>query len=154
MVKLLFLDVDGTLTDGKIYLSSSGEEMKAFCVKDGYGISRVLPQYEITPVIITARRSRLLEIRTEELGIQELYQGIGDKLSIMRQVASQYYCDMSETAYIGDDIPDLPCLESAGYSGCPSDAVDAVKQVCTYQCVHEGGRGAVREFIEWLVREQ
>ena len=154
MIKILFMDVDGTLTDGTIFLSNSGEEMKGFYVQDGYAIHELLPQHNIVPAIITARSSCLLEIRAKELGIQELHQGVSDKISAIKEIALKYGCLLEETAYIGDDIPDLGCLNLVGTSGCPCDAVDAVKRACDYVCAHGGGRGAVREFIEWIIAKQ
>lgn len=151
MVKMLFMDVDGTLTDGTIYIGKSGEEMKGFSVQDGYAIHELLPKYNIIPVIITARRSIFVQSRAKELGIKELYQGVSDKIDTMKAAASKYGCELNEVAYIGDDIPDLDCLIIAGVSGCPSDAADRVKQVCDYICSNGGGKGAVREFIEWLI---
>lgn len=144
------MDVDGTLTDGKIYMSGSGELFKAFDIKDGYGINEILPRFGIVPVIITGRTSKIVENRARELGITELYQGKHEKLETMLQVMEKFECVPEEVAYIGDDILDIPCMERCGLVGCPSDAVDEVKAIATFVASKEGGRGAVREFIEWL----
>ena len=145
MYKLLIMDVDGTLTDGKIYMGSNGEVMKVFDVKDGYAITKILPKLGI--IIITGRESDIVKNRAAELGIKHLYQGIHDKLSLMNQIVTQMECGLDNVIYIGDDINDLPCLKEVGYSACPADAADEVKHVCTYVCCNKGGSGAVREVI-------
>lgn len=150
-IKLLFMDVDGTMTDGKIYMGADGEIMKAFDIKDGYGIHEILPQHNIIPVIITGRKSKIVEKRAAELGITEVYQGKHDKLETMWQILKKYGCDTDSAAYIGDDELDLSCMEMCGVTGCPADAVQVIKDRCDYICAASGGRGAVREFIEWLI---
>lgn len=145
------MDVDGTLTDGKIYMGGNGEVVKAFDIKDGFGIHDILPQHEITPIIITGRTSAIVERRAEELGIRHLYQGIRDKAACLRTIASKHNIPFEQMACIGDDQNDLPMMELCGLSGCPGDAVQAVKDKCDYICVYSGGHGAVREFIEWLI---
>ena len=102
-VKMLVMDVDGTLTDGHIYVGAAGEMMKAFHVQDGYGIAHILPQLGITPVIITGRSSEIVRVRAGELKISHLHQGIGDKLSKLREVAAELGATAEEIAYIGDD---------------------------------------------------
>jgi len=153
-IKYLVMDVDGTLTDGKIYMSSSGEAFKAFDIKDGYGIADILPKYSIIPAIITARESQIVLNRAEELGISHVYQGCRDKLSKLREICDD---ELSTVAFIGDDLPDLEVMmavkEAKGLVGCPADAVEAVKSVADYVCEKSGGDGAVREFIEWLVND-
>lgn len=151
-VKLLIMDVDGTLTDGRIYIGADGEIFKAFDVKDGYGIHEILPQHGIVPAIITGRKSKIVEERAAELGITELYQGRRDKVGPLQQLLSKYGCGPDNAAYIGDDVLDIPCMKLCGMKGCPSDAVPEVKAICDYICQASGGHGAVREFIEWLIR--
>ena len=147
-IKLLFMDVDGTLTDGKIYMGENGEVMKAFDVKDGYAIKEILPRLGIIPVIITGRTSRIVENRAKELGITELYQGKHDKLDTMLAVMKKYDCTKENAAYIGDDILDIVCMKECALAACPADAVQEVKDICQYICKSEAGRGAVREFID------
>ena len=157
-VKILFMDVDGTLTDGKIYMGNDGEMLKAFSIKDGCGIHDILPRYGIIPVIITARQSKIVENRCKELGINEIHQNCRDKKNKMKEIAIKYHlnvCDeniIEQTAYIGDDILDIQCMEIAQFVGAPIDAVNEVKQVADFVSQYRGGEGAVREFIEWLVR--
>lgn len=149
-IKLLVMDVDGTLTDGKIYMSSNGELMKAFNIKDGYAIAR-LRDYGIEPVIITGRNSEIVSQRCAELNITELHQGIENKSYKLRDVCKKYSIDLSQVAYIGDDLNDLPCMKICGYSACPSDAMKQVKDSVSYVCQANGGDGAVREFIEHII---
>lgn len=151
-VRILFMDVDGTLTDGKLNVGENGEVFKAFDVKDGCGIHDMLPAHGIIPVIITGRVSGIVERRAAELGIEELYQGKKDKVKTLYHVLEKYGCTVDEAAYIGDDLPDLPCMELCGVAGCPSDAVKAIRDKCEYVCRAQGGCGAVREFIEWLIQ--
>ena len=142
-----------TLTDGKIYMSPSGEAFKAFDIKDGCGIANILPKHSIIPVIITARESQIVVNRVRELNITEVHQGCADKLSKLKAITSN---QLNTVAYIGDDLPDLDVMmavkDAKGLVGCPADAVEAVKSVADYVCEKTGGNGAVREFIEWLVQ--
>jgi len=149
-IKMLVLDVDGTLTDGKIYIGSHGEMMKAFNVKDGLGIVK-LQTHEIVPVIITGRVSEIVEQRAKELGITEIHQGIKDKVEILRQIAHRYQYHLKELAYIGDDENDIEAMKLCGFVGCPADAADAVIAMADYVCKRNGGEGAVREFIDYLL---
>ena len=142
------MDVDGTLTDGKIYMGENGEVMKAFNVKDGYAIAHMLPEMGIIPVIITGRKSKIVENRAKELGITELYQGVGDKLAQLKIVAEKYNATPEEIAYIGDDLNDLECIEFCGVTACPVDAVEKVKKTVNLVCNKKAGEGAVRDFIE------
>ena len=151
MIKYLVMDVDGTLTDGKIYMGNDGEVMKAFSIKDGCGIHDILIPAGITPVIITGRTSKIVENRCGEIGIQEIYQGISNKIEKLLSITD----DLSSVAYIGDDINDLSCMKpvkkAGGKIGCPADAVMKVKDLADFVSTKNGGDGAVREFIEWLV---
>ena len=152
-IKMLVMDVDGTLTDGHIYISAEGEMMKAFHVQDGYAIAHLLPELGITPVIITGRKSQIVEKRAAELKITHLHQGILDKLSKLKEVAAQLGATAGEIAYIGDDVNDLDCIHYCGYTACPADAVCEVLDAVDYICKREGGRGAVREFISTIVSQ-
>lgn len=161
-IKFLVLDVDGTLTDGKIYMGNEGELFKAFDIKDGCGIKDILPDYGIIPVIITARKSDILEKRCKELGITELYQGCREKLAKLMEVIEKYSGDerlsLKNVAYIGDDILDLkvmePVHEAGGLVACPADAIKGIKEIADYVCLNRAGQGAVREFIDWYVAKE
>ena len=147
------MDVDGTLTDGKIYMSPSKEIMKAFNIKDGYGIHDILIPTGIIPVIITGRSSEIVLNRCQELGISEIYQGVNNKVKKLNDIIN----DLSTVAYIGDDLNDFSCMEAVkangGLVGCPADAVKEIKEIADYVARHNGGEGAVRDFIEWLLSQ-
>lgn len=150
-MKVLAMDVDGTLTDGKINIAENGELFKAFNVQDGYGIAQELKREGITPVIITARESKIVEERCKELGIEKLYQHIENKLEKLKEICAEMNVSLEEVAYIGDDVPDLECVLNCGVSGCPANSHISVKQNVDYVCDKAGGDGAVREFIDWLI---
>ena len=152
-IKTIFLDVDGTLTDGRIYIGNDGEAMKAFDVKDGFGIVQFRKEGGI-PVIITGRKSGIVRQRCKELSITELYQGISDKIECLRSLEARYGLTRENIAYIGDDLSDLECIQYAGISACPSDAADEIKAAADYVCEKPGGRGAVREFLDYLKKDQ
>ena len=151
-IKYLVMDVDGTLTDGKIYMGNNGEVFKAFNIKDGCGIHDILITNGIIPIIITGRRSAIVENRCKEIGITYIFQGVTDKIKELEKITNNF----SEVAYIGDDINDLSCIvsvrEAGGKIGCPADAVEKVRKVADFISEKKGGEGAVREFIEWLVK--
>ena len=149
-IKMLVMDVDGTLTDGHIYTGPSGEAMKVFSCKDGLGIKEILPKLGIMPVIITGRDSIITANRAKELSIEELHQGIADKLPLLKQIAQQYGMTREEIAYIGDDLNDLECMQYCGLTACPQDAEQAIKDIVSFVAPRDGGKGAVRDFIEWI----
>lgn len=152
-IKYLVMDVDGTLTDGKIYMGQEGEMAKAFDIKDGCGILLVLPKYSIIPVIITARRSQILEHRCNEIGINELHQGVKDKLHKLIEIVGN---DLSCVAYAGDDLPDIPCMTEVKKAGglvlCPSDAIPEIKAIADYVSGNKAGDGSVRDCINYLIQ--
>ena len=121
--------------------------MKAFDVKDGYGIVQ-LRNKGVLPVIITGRTSPIVEKRADELGISELHQGIHNKLEKLKEIAKKYDIKAEEIAYIGDDLNDLECINYCSLTACPNDAIEEIKSSVSYVCKKSGGRGAVREFID------
>lgn len=151
MYKLFVMDVDGTLTDGRIYMSSSGESFKAFDIKDGYGLKNILKNYNIKTAIITGRCSEIVQRRAEELDIDYLYQGVNDKFVCLKQLVETVNCSFGDVVYIGDDVNDLPCMEKAGLSCCPADAHESVKIHADYIAKKKGGQGAVREIVDTIV---
>lgn len=157
-INLLVMDVDGTLTDGKIYMGPDGECIKRFDIKDGYGIKNLLIPAGITPVIITGRRSKITEQRGKELSIKEIHQGVSDKTAKLEQILCEKKLPVGTVAYIGDDLNDLPCMryvkDQGGIIGCPSDAAQEVISIADFVSSKKGGDGAVREFIEWLLTER
>ena len=149
-IKYFIMDVDGTLTDGKIYMGTSSEFCKTFNIKDGYGIHDILIPAGITPVIMTGRRSEIVLNRCKELGITEVYQDISNKTEQLQFIVE----DLSTVAYIGDDLNDYSCMLSiknaGGLIGCPKDADKKIIKIVNYVAKHNGGNGAVRDFIEWI----
>ncbi|WP_413378267.1 KdsC family phosphatase [Alkalihalobacillus sp. 1P02AB] len=152
-IKLIVLDVDGVLTDGKLYIGSNEEEYKAFHTQDGMGISLV--RYSgIKVAIITGRKSPAVEKRAQELKIDFVYQGIDDKLSILEELLNDLNLTKEEVCYIGDDINDLPILQVVGFAAAPVNAVKAVKNHVHFIASKNGGEGAVREIIDQMLAEQ
>lgn len=152
-IKYLVMDVDGTLTDGKIYIGSQGELFKAFNIKDGCGINYLTIPNGIEPIIITGRESEFVTNRCKEINIRLVFQNVKDKAAQLIKVVE----DLSAVAYIGDDINDLECMRivkaAGGIVGCPQDAAKDVISISDYVCSCNGGNGAVRDFIEYLVRK-
>lgn len=151
---ILVMDVDGTLTDGQIHIGPDGEFFKSFDVKDGLGIHEILPKIGVTPVIITGRSSSMLARRCSELGIVELHQGVSEKAMLLREILAERKLSLASVAYIGDDLNDCECMlmvkQGGGVVGCPHDAVREVRDLADFVSRRNGGRGAVREFIDWL----
>lgn len=150
-IKLLILDVDGVLTDGSIILDNAGNELKMFHVRDGHGI-KMLMKVGIKVAIISGRKSRVLERRAEELGIMEVHQGILKKSAVYESLLRKYKCKDEETAFMGDDIVDIELLKRAGLSAVPADADEGVKKWAAFISTKKGGRGAVREFVELILK--
>ena len=153
-IKFLVMDVDGTLTDGKIYIGVNGEIMKSFNIKDGYGIHDMLPQLGITPVIITGRKSQIVENRCLELGIVDFFQGVSDKKTQLEMYLESVNGLLSQVAYVGDDLNDLPCMvwvrEFGGFVAVPFDSCEELKIHADLITNSNGGEGAVREVIDYL----
>jgi 3-deoxy-D-manno-octulosonate 8-phosphate phosphatase (KDO 8-P phosphatase) len=150
-IKFLILDVDGVLTDGGIILDNEGNEFKTFHVRDGHGI-KMLIRAGIQVAVITGRHSRVVERRAHELGVTELFQKCYDKRVAYRQIAEKYSLNDDEIAYIGDDIVDIPILKKAGFSVVVADADDEVKAAAMMVTKMMGGRGAVREVCDLLLK--
>ncbi len=155
------MDVDGTLTDGKIYMGDNGEMFKAFDIKDGYAIKCLLPQHNIIPVIITGRCSKIVENRCQELSITECHQNTTNKMEALEEVLTRYSqkehvnYTLSNVAFIGDDVLDMLCMEpvkqAGGLVGCPADAIKPICDMADFVSQKNGGDGAVREFVEWIL---
>lgn len=152
-VKLLILDVDGVLTDGRIVIDDAGLESKQFDVKDGHGL-KILMRYGIGVVLVTGRQSRVVEHRAADLGITEVHQGIWNKLEIFEKILHRRKITPEETACVGDDVVDIPLLRRAGFSVAVADAVSEARQIADYVTHHPGGRGAVREVCELILKAQ
>ena len=152
MIKLVLLDVDGTLTDGGIYRGNNGEELKRFNVKDGYAIVNA-QKLGIEFGIITGRKSELVEIRSNELKIKYLYQGISEKTVILEEIMQKTGLKKEEIAYMGDDLNDILIMKQSGLTGSPKDAADEVIQIVDFVSEKNGGSGAVREFVEYILKK-
>ena len=152
MIKLVLLDVDGTLTDGGIYRGNNGEELKRFNVKDGYAIVNA-QKLGIEFGIITGRKSELVEIRSNELKIKYLYQGISEKTVILEEIMQKTGLKKEEIAYMGDDLNDILIMKQSGLTGAPKDAADEVIQIVDFFSEKKGGSGAVREFVEYILKK-
>jgi len=150
-IKVLMLDVDGVLTDGSIILDNVGNEFKSFNVRDGHGI-KMLMRSGIEVALITGRYSRVVDRRAHELGIKEVFQRCRDKIIAYRQLAEKYSLKDNEIAYIGDDIVDIPLLKKSGLSVAVADAHEEVKVFAMMVTENRGGRGAVREVCDFLLR--
>lgn len=149
-IKLIVLDVDGTLTDGGVYIDSNGVETKKFNIKDGAGIV-LAEKAGIDFMILTGRKSYCVERRAEELKIKYVFQGIIDKLSCLKSFLHENNIDPDEVAYMGDDVNDLECMSYVGFTACPADAVKRVREFVDFVSQFNGGEGAVRELIEYII---
>ncbi|MDR7343571.1 3-deoxy-D-manno-octulosonate 8-phosphate phosphatase (KDO 8-P phosphatase) [Pantoea alhagi] len=152
-IRLLICDVDGVMSDGLIYMGNSGEELKAFNVRDGYGI-RCLLTSDIEVAIITGRRAKLLEDRCQTLGITHLYQGQSDKLLAFRELLDKLSLTPDQVAYIGDDLIDWPVMAQVGLSVAVVDAHPLLLARARYVTRIAGGRGAVREICDLILIAQ
>lgn len=152
-IRLFAMDVDGTLTDGKIYISNEGEAMKAFSPKDGLGI-KLLKKHGIMPAIITGRTSDIVKNRCKEIGIELLYQGIRDKASVLRQLMDQYGLAPEQVAYIGDDMNDLGAMETAGITFAPRDCAEQLIPYIDFILTKKAGESPVREAIDRILGDR
>lgn len=151
-VRLACFDVDGTLTDGRLFFDSEGRELKAFHVHDGQGLV-LLRRAGIEVALVTARRSVIVEKRAEELRLQA-FTGIGDKLACVDGIARAHGIALDEVAFMGDDLPDLKVMTNVGLSGCPADAHAWVAERARWKSRFRGGAGAAREFADALLQAQ
>uniref|UniRef100_UPI004027367D KdsC family phosphatase n=1 Tax=Candidatus Stercorousia sp. TaxID=3048886 RepID=UPI004027367D len=152
MIKLVAFDVDGVLTDGSLTFDENGHEYKTFNAKDGQGIVN-LHKAGIITAIITARNNGTVEHRAKNLNITELHQGSKNKIETLENIMKKYNINFDEIAYMGDDLPDICILEKVHLKGCPNDAVDEVKKVANFIASKNGGRGAVREFCDYILKK-
>ncbi len=152
-IKLAAFDVDGVMTDGSITYDENGVEYKTFNAKDGHGIT-MLNNAGIITAIITARNNGTVKHRAENLKFKEIHQGSKNKIETLNEILKKYNLTLEQTAYMGDDLPDICILEKVGFAGCPADAVEEVKKSVHFISSKNGGRGAVREFCEIIVKNQ
>lgn len=147
------MDVDGTLTDGTIMVFPDGEELKTYNVRDGLGIL-LAHLAGLKTGIITGKTSKSLEIRSEKLRMAEIHQGILDKKPVLDDILERNGLTSEEVAYIGDDLGDLEVIKSVGFAAAVADAHDEIKKHSHFICQNPGGKGAVREFIEFILSTQ
>ena len=152
-IKLLLLDVDGVMTDNRLIYGDDGQEYKAFYTRDGHGMV-MLQKSGIDIGIITGRKSQLVENRMRDLKVKHLYQGVPDKLPTFLELVEKLSLRMSEVAYVGDDILDLPILKRVGLSVTPADGDQEVKARVDYISQFKGGQGCVREVCEIIMKSQ
>lgn len=152
-VKLMIFDVDGVMTDGGLYYTESGEELKAFNTLDGHGL-KMLQASGVKLAIITGRTSKLVEHRARNLGLDYLYQGAHNKLEVFQQLLQEAGVQPEQCGYMGDDVVDLPVMRRVAFSVAVPDAPQIVRQHADYVTVARGGSGAVREACELVMREQ
>lgn len=152
-VRLLALDVDGTLTDGTLLIGGDSEVAKPFSVRDGFGLN-LLKQAGIVVALITARQSAIVARRAAELGIAQVHQGVKDKRARLRSLCEETGIGLEQAAYMGDDWPDLSVMASCGFAAAPADAEPEVRAIAHWVATAAGGRGAVRELAMFLLDAQ
>ena len=146
----IFMDIDGTLTNGIIYYDSEGREYKALNIKDGLVISAMV-KMGYTFVVVTGRASKIVIKRMTELGVNEIYQGIASKKDFIDNYLNEREIEYENCAYIGDDLNDLCVMNRMGFKGCPGDACEQVKFISDFISAKDGGSGATREILEKLL---
>lgn len=152
-ITTFIFDVDGVLTDGSVILESSGEMVRTMHTKDGYALQHAVKKgYHI--VIISGGSSIMVKKRLEGLGVEHIYLGKNHKLPVLNEHLQKHNISLSQVIYMGDDIPDLPCLKVVGISSCPKDASVEVREVCDYISHINGGKGCVRDVLEQTMRIQ
>jgi 3-deoxy-D-manno-octulosonate 8-phosphate phosphatase (KDO 8-P phosphatase) len=152
-IKLLILDVDGVMTDGRIIMDHEGHEIKHFDARDGHGL-KIIQRYGIEVVLLTGRKSEVVNHRARDLGIKDVYQGLVNKKDVLEEILQKHNLPASAAAFLGDDIVDIPVLKRVGFSAAVADALDVVKKSVDYVTGHKGGRGAVRELCELILQAQ
>lgn len=152
-IKLVAFDVDGVMTDGSLTFIEDGREIKTYNAKDGLGVV-MLSRAGLITSIITARDNGTVEHRAKILDIKELYMGQKNKLKALDELIEKYKLNLSEIAYMGDDLPDICVLEKVGLKCCPSDAVFEVKNVSNFISEYGGGKGAVRELCDFILKSK
>jgi len=152
-IKLVVFDVDGVLTDGSLFYGDNGEEYKAFHSKDGLGM-KLLMNTGVQVGIITARQSQLVKHRMDSLGIKHLYQGRLDKLNAFEDLIQKLNLSYEQTAFVGDDVVDLPVMKKVGFSVTVKDAHPLVIEQAHWQTPLNGGRGAARNVCELIMQSQ
>lgn len=152
-VKLMILDIDGVMTDGRIIYSIYGDELKFFDVQDGFGIT-LLNRAGIRSAIITAKKSRIVKLRARDMKVAGLYQGYSDKMTALSKILRRFKVSPDGICFIGDDLIDIPVLKRVGFAVAVPNAVEEVRESAHYITGKPGGRGAVREICDLLLKSQ
>jgi 3-deoxy-D-manno-octulosonate 8-phosphate phosphatase (KDO 8-P phosphatase) len=152
-IKLVILDVDGAMTDGKVYYSSNGELIKTFSVKDGFFLKHVCPQLGIKFAIISGGFGEIVQKRAEVLGIEDVFVGFVDKAGAFSEIMKKYSLSNDEIAYFGDDWFDWSAMKFAGLKGAPSDAAPEIRERVDFVTIAKAGEGAIREFLEYILKK-
>lgn len=152
-VKACFFDVDGVMTDGSIHVTTSGEQHRTFFVKDGLAIVKAI-KAGLPVAIISAGNDEGVRKRLEYLGVEHIFLGVKNKLEKLNELASNYNITPAEILYMGDDLPDLKVLKEVGLPTCPADAANDIFEHCKYISPKDGGRGAVRDVLEKVLKVQ
>ncbi|MDR2451560.1 MAG: HAD family hydrolase [Candidatus Accumulibacter sp.] len=152
-LKLMIFDVDGVLTDGSLYFTDAGAEIKVFNARDGHGL-RMLQAEGVTLAIITGRNAACVAWRMKNLGIEHVYQGVGDKPAAFRELLAQLGVKAEEAGFMGDDVIDLKVMAACGFSAAPADGHELNRQRADYVSRLPGGRGAAREVCEFILAAQ
>lgn len=152
-IKLVAFDVDGVMTDGSLTFLEDGREIKTYNAKDGLGVV-MLSKAGLITSIITARNNNVVKLRAQMIDIKELYMGQKNKVLALNELMEKYNLKKDEIAYMGDDLPDICVLNEVGLKCCPKDAVAEVRQVCNFISNKKGGRGAVRELCDFILKSQ
>jgi 3-deoxy-D-manno-octulosonate 8-phosphate phosphatase (KDO 8-P phosphatase) len=152
-ISTFFFDVDGVLTDGSVILNSDGEQMRTMNVKDGYALQYAIKQ-GFCICIISGGSNPMVKERLEGLGVRDVYLGVENKLSTLTKFLSDHQIDATNALYMGDDIPDFQVMQACGIAVCPNDAVQEIKEASDYISSKDGGKGAVRDVIEKVLRLQ
>lgn len=152
-ITTLIFDVDGVLTDGSIIASDSGEFLRTFNIKDGYALQLAVKRGYLV-CVISGGKGTAMQKRFEGLGIQEIYLGVGDKVAVFNELLKKHQITAAEILYMGDDIPDFKIMQLVGLPTCPADAVPEIKEISQYISPYTGGKTAVRDIIEKVLRVQ
>lgn len=151
-IKILVLDVDGTLTNGNLYIDNHNNELKSFSVRDGFAIVNWI-KYGGEVAILTGKSSNIVERRAKELGIKYIIQGSKNKTRDLKELLDKINLDFSNVAYMGDDINDMGIMKKVALPACPSDAVEEILKIVKYTSIKAGGQGAVRDLLEYIMKQ-
>jgi len=149
-IKILLTDVDCVLTDGGMYYSKEGDQMKKFHTRDGMGVT-LLKRLDIHTIIITKEKTQMVKKWAKKMKVEKLYDGIIKKEDLLEKICKLYHTSPEEVGYIGDDVNDMELLKKVGFSSTPNDGISHVKKIVDYICTKKGGEGAFREVVDLII---